>query len=128
MGKKAARQGDLVLQTNPHCHAPIHPPAPTPTPVPHSPVSLPIIKGSQTVYIGGKPAARVKDVTANCKLPSCVPGGPGVISNGSTTVLIEDMPAARVGDTTSHPNCVAPIPAPQGKIMTPGCPNVYIGG
>ena len=29
----AARMGDQVLQDSPHCHAPIHPAAPTPTAV-----------------------------------------------------------------------------------------------
>ena len=35
MGLPAARLGDTVLQTAPHCHAPIHPAAPVPTAVPH---------------------------------------------------------------------------------------------
>ena len=128
MGKPAARLGDYVLQTGPHCHAPIHPPALVPTAVPHPPLPLAIIKGAPNVLIGGKPAARLSDMTQPCMLPSCVPGGPGVVVMGSATVLIGGLPAARVGDTTLHAACVAPIPAPQGKIMPPGCPTVLIGG
>ena len=36
----AARVGDMVRQDSPHCHAPIHPPAPVPTPSAHP--ALPI--------------------------------------------------------------------------------------
>ncbi len=32
----AARIGDMVRQDSPHCHAPIHPPLPIPTPVPQN--------------------------------------------------------------------------------------------
>ena len=58
MGKPAARMTDQVMQNNPHCHAPIHPPAPTPTVVPHPPMMLPIIKGHVTTLIGKLPAAQ----------------------------------------------------------------------
>lgn len=128
MGNFAARVGDKVIQSAPHCHAPIHPAAPTPTPAPHPAVPLAIIVGAPTVMIGGQPAARVTDRTANCNMPVCVPAGPGVITMGSATVLIGGLPAARVGDTTHHSTCVAPIPAPFGMVMPPGCPNVLIGG
>jgi len=128
MGKPAARMTDKILQTAPHCHAPIHPPAPVPTPVPHPPMPLNIIKGQPNVLIGGQPAARVTDMSQPCVLPGCVPGGPGIIVQGSATVFIGGLPAARVGDTTSHASCVAPIPAPTGKIIPPGCPTVLIGG
>jgi len=127
MGNPAARIGDLVLQTAPHCHAPIHPAAPVPTPVPHPAMPLAIISGAPTVLIGGSPAARVTDTTMPCLLASCVPGGPGMIAMGSTTVLIAGMPAARINDMTSHPACVAPIPSPVGKVLPPGCPTVLIG-
>jgi uncharacterized Zn-binding protein involved in type VI secretion len=120
--------GDMVIQDAPHCHAPIHPPAPVPTPVPHPALPLTIIKGVPTVLIGGQPAATVTSNTDPCKLPGCVPGGPGMVTMGSTTVLIGGLPAARVGDLTSHPSCVAPIPSPTGKILPPGCPTVMIGG
>jgi uncharacterized Zn-binding protein involved in type VI secretion len=128
MGLPAARMTDKVMQMAPHCHAPIHPPALVPTPVPHPPMMLPIIKGEMTVLIGGQPAARVMDQTSPCMLPGCVPGGPGLIVKGSATVMIGKMPAARINDMTSHPACVAPIPAPTGQIMPPGCPTVLIGG
>ena len=128
MSQPAARMGDQVIQSGPHCHAPIHPAAPVPTPVPHPPLPLNIVKGAATVLIGGQPAARITDMTAPCMLPGCVPNGPGMIAKGSATVLIENMPAARVGDMTSHPGCVAPIPAPTGTILPPGCPTVLIGG
>ena len=62
----AARMGDLVKQDAPHCHAPIHPAAPTPTPVAHPAIPLTIIKGAATVMIGGQPAARVTDTTTPC--------------------------------------------------------------
>jgi uncharacterized Zn-binding protein involved in type VI secretion len=117
-----------MLQFSPHCHAPIHPPAPVPTPVPHPAVPLEIIQGAATVRIGGMSAARLGDHSVICSIASCVPAGPGVINKGSGTVRIEKMPAARLMDTTSHPACVAPIPAPVGKIIGPGCPTVRIGG
>lgn len=128
MGQAAARMGDLVKQDAPHCHAPIHPAAPVPTPVPHPALPLAIIKGAPNVMIGGSPAARVTDTTAPCTLPGCVPGGPGMIAKGSSSVMIGGLPAARVNDLTSHPSCVAPIPGPVGKVLPPGCVTVMIGG
>ena len=67
MSKPAARLGDMVLNDAPHCHAPIHPPAPVPTPQPHAPLPQTIIKGQPTVLIGNMPAARVTDTTTPCK-------------------------------------------------------------
>lgn len=128
MTMPAARMTDKVLQMGPHCHAPIHPPAPVPTPLPHPPLPLTIIKGEMTVLIGNMPAARVTDMTTPCMLPGCVPAGPGIIMKGSATVLIGNLPAARAGDMTNHASCVAPIPAPVGNILPPGCPTVLIGG
>jgi uncharacterized Zn-binding protein involved in type VI secretion len=129
MGMPAARVSDLVLQLGPHCHAPIHPALPIPTPAPHPPMDLPIIPpGGATVMIGGLPAARMTDQTQPCDLAGCVPGGPGIIVQASATVLIGGLGAARVGDMTAHAACVAPIPAPSGKIMPPGCATVLIGG
>ena len=124
----AARMGDMVKQDAPHCHAPIHPAALVPTPVPHPALPLAIIGGLPTVMIGNMPAARVTDMTILCSLPGCVPGGPGMIAMGSGTVLIGNLPAARINDMTMHPACVAPIPSPVGKILPPGCPTVMIGG
>ena len=128
MGMPAARMTDKVIQNGPHCHATIHPAAPTPTPLAHPPLPLTIIKGAPTVMIGKMPAARATDTTSPCMLPSCVPAGPGMIAMGSATVMICKMPAARVNDTTTHASCVAPIPMPAGKILPPGCTNVMIGG
>ncbi len=127
MGQPAARLGDRVLQNGPHCHANIHPAALVPTPMPHPPMPLTIVKGSPNVMIGGQPAARVTDTTAPCLLVGCVPGGPGLINKGSATVMINNIPAARVGDSTSHPACVAVIAAPTGTIIPTGCPTVLIG-
>lgn len=124
----AARMGDMIKQDAPHCHAPIHPAAPVPTPVPHPGLPLAIVKGAPTVMIGKMPAARVTDMSAPCMLPGCVPAGPGLISKGSATVMIAKMPAARANDMTAHASCVAPIPAPVGKVMPPCCPTVNIGG
>ena len=69
----AARMTDLILQDNPHCHAPIHPAAPTPTLSAHPAMPLAIIKGQANVLIGKLPAARVTDVSAPCVLAGCVP-------------------------------------------------------
>ena len=124
----AARIGDQVLQDGPHCHAPIHPPALVPTPVPHPPMPLAIVQGVPTVMIGGMPAATVTSITQPCMMAACVPGGPGMVSLGSTSVLIGGLPAARVGDMTTHVVCVAVIPGPTGKILPPGCPTVMVGG
>jgi len=124
----AARMGDMVLQDAPHCHAPIHPPAPVPTQAPHPAIPLPIIKGCPTVIIGGSPSARITDMTKPCTLIPCVPAGPGMIAKGSATVLVQSLPAARATDLTSHPSCIAPIPSPVGKILPPCCPTVMIGG
>jgi uncharacterized Zn-binding protein involved in type VI secretion len=128
MSPPAARLGDMVLQSSPHCHAPIHPPALVPTPVPHPALPLNIVKGAATVMIGGMPAARVTDLTRPCTLPACVPAGPGMIAKGSVTVLVESLPAGRAGDMTNHPTCVAPIPGPVGNVLPPCCPTVMIGG
>lgn len=125
----AARVGDNIKQDAPHCHAPIHPPAPVPTPVAHPALPLAIIPpGAATVKIGGMAAARITDQSKPCTLPSCVPAGPGMIAKGSATVLIGKLPAARANDVTAHLTCVAPIPSPVGKIMPPCCTTVNIGG
>ncbi len=124
----AARMTDLVKQDAPHCHAPIHPPAPSPTPVPHPGLPLAIISGAPTVLIGNLPAANVGSTTMPCMLPGCVPGGPGTVVKGSSTVMVGGPPAARVDDMTAHASCVAPIPGPVGKILPPGCPTVIING
>jgi uncharacterized Zn-binding protein involved in type VI secretion len=128
MGSRAARTGDQVMHDAPHCHAPIHPPAPVPTPLAHPPQPFLILNGCATVKIGGQFAVRLGDMTANCNLFGCVPGGPGLISRGSATVMIGGKPAARVGDSVAFSTCVAPIPSPTGKVTGPGCATVVIGG
>ena len=124
----AVAMGDLAKQDAPHCHAPIHPPAPVPTPAPHPGLPLALIEGKPTVMIGGKPAATALCKTAPCMLPGCVTGGPGMIVKGSMTVKASMFPSARINDMTAHTSCVAPIPGPVGKMMPPGNPMVMIGG
>lgn len=129
MGMPAARLTDLILQDSPHCHAPIHPPAPVPTPTPHPQVPFALVSaGVMNVVIGGFPAAVLGTQSMPCILPACVPAGPGLIAKGSTTVMIGGRPAGRMNDLTAHPSCVAPIPAPTGKVIPPCCPTVLIGG
>lgn len=125
----AARKTDKTMHDAPHCHAPIHPAAPVPTPVPH-PSMQPIINApcAATVKINSLPAARVTDMTLPCSLASCVPNGPGMVAMGSMTVMIELLPAARANDLVAYMGCVAPIPSPTGKIMPPCSPSVMIGG
>ena len=125
----AARQGDNAIHDGPHCHAPIHPPAPVPTPMPHPPLPLAIVGGTvPTVLINNMPAAVATSMTKPCMLPSCVPGGPGLVAKGSMSVLIGNRPAARAGDLVAFASCVAPIPSPTGKIMPPCSVTVQIGG
>ena len=89
MGSPAARVGDQVLQDAPHCHAPIHPAAPVPTPVPHPALPLAIIKGAPNVLIGGQPAARVSDMTAHASCVAPIPSPVGkILPPGCPTVLI----------------------------------------
>ena len=59
---------------------------------------------------------------------SCVPNGPGIISMGSTSVFHGGLPAARKDDMTAHAGCVAPIPAPTGKVIAPCSDDVIING
>ena len=125
----AARKTDNVLHDAPHCHAPIHPAAPVPTPVPHPPIPHPIITATvPTVKINMLEAAVVTSQTKPCTMPTCVPGGPGMVAKGSMTVKINFLPAARMGDMVMFASCVAPIPSPTGKIIPPCSPNVIIGG
>ena len=125
----AARQTDMMKQDAPHCHAPIHPPAPVPTPTPHPGLPLAIVSSTvPTVKIGKMAAATVTSQSVPCRLPGCVPGGPGRGVKGAATVMIMKLPAARMNDMTAHTSCVAPIPGPVGKILPPCCPTVMIGG
>src|SRR5258708_33519823 len=107
MGGPAARLGDMVLNDAPHCHAPIHPPAPGPTPVPLPALPQTIISGEFTVLIGSQPAARLTDTTTPCMIAGCVPSGPAMIALGSATVLLGNMPAARIHDMSANTSCLA---------------------
>jgi hypothetical protein len=69
MSPPAARLTDLVMQMAPHCHAPIHPPAPVPTPVPHPGLPLALMSpGVPTVMISSLPASVVGDMTMPCRV------------------------------------------------------------
>ena len=125
----AARMTDNVMHDMPHCHAPIHPPGPVPTPMPHPPIPIQIMLNCHpTVLIGNLMAATVTSQTLPCIMPSCIPGGPGIVAMGSMTVMICNLPAARLGDMVAFASCVAPIPSPTGKIIPPCCPTVIVGG
>jgi uncharacterized Zn-binding protein involved in type VI secretion len=120
---------DKAMHDGPHCHAPIHPPGPVPTPMPHPPMPIDIMQACvQTVMIDNLPAAVVSSMTLPCMIPSCVPGGPGMVAKGSATVMIGNLPAARLGDMMAFATCVGPIPGPTGKIIPPCSPTVMIGG
>jgi uncharacterized Zn-binding protein involved in type VI secretion len=119
----------MAKQDAPHCHAPIHPAAPTPTPAPHPALPLQIMSMTiPKVKIEGMEAAVMGSITDKCMLPSCVPNGPGIISKGSAKVFHMGLPAARANDLSAHVGCVAPIPSPVGKIMPPCATTVIIGG
>jgi uncharacterized Zn-binding protein involved in type VI secretion len=126
---KAARMTDKCKHNNPHCHAPIHPPAPTPTPMPHSCAigETIVLNCAPTVMINNLPAATMTSQTTPCTEPPCIPAGPGMIMIGSFTVLIANMPAARKDDMVLYSSCVAPIPSPMGKVDGPCSPDVDIG-
>jgi uncharacterized Zn-binding protein involved in type VI secretion len=68
-----------------------------------------ITSGCPTVFIGGKPAARIGDVAA-CEAPAF-----DEIEEGFETVIIGNRPAARRGDAT------------HGGVLTGGDPTVLIG-
>ena len=118
---------DYLKHDGPHCHAPIHPAAPVPTPVPHPCMNHQLVKGAATVLINKMPAVRVTDMSLPCLETPCIPAGPGIVAMGSFTVIIEAMPAARKGDLAAFPSCVAPIPSPTGTVFT-GSDDVDIGG
>ena len=126
----AARAGDQVMHDGPHCHAPIHPPAPTPTPMPHPPIPIVITPATAVpnVMIAKSPAAVIGTMTAPCIMPSCVPGGPGLVTKGSSSVMISKRPGARVGDKLAFATCVGPIPGPTAAIIPPGATTVIVGG
>jgi len=128
MGSPAARKTDNVMHDSPHCHAPIHPAAPVPTPVAHPAKPYQIVSATiPTVKIDNLEAAVVGSITESCMQPSCVPNGPGVIAQGSSTVFFGGLPAARKGDMVAFAGCVAPIPSPTGAIKFPCSSTTNIG-
>lgn len=109
---KAARLGDLVKgMTSGEHHG--H------TDNPHDPCELNgvISKGSNNVFINGKPASIVgNDVSET----DCDGTGTGVLTKGSSTVFINGKPAVRMGDKTTPHDGTA-------EVIT-GSSNVFIGG
>ena len=128
MGKASRANEDKMKHNGPHCHAPVHPAAPVPTPIPHPCAPHTIVKGAATVQTNGKPAVRVGDMSVPCDAEKggCPPGGPGVVIKGSATVMIEMSPAARDGDIVGFAACVGPIPMPLGVVVG-GSSDVDIG-
>lgn len=119
----------MVKHKSPHCHAPIHPAAPVPTPTPHPGKPLKIQSLTcPTVMLEGKEAATLGSMSEICSLPGCVPNGPGLIALGSFTVFHGGKPAARKGDMVAFAGCVAPIPGPVGDVQAPCRTSVVIGG
>ena len=78
-----------------------------------------ITTGAPTVFINGRPAARLGDLHV-CPLCSPSPHVGGPIASGASTVFIGGQPAARMGDVCT---CAGPPDA----IVT-GSANVFIGG
>lgn len=81
---KIARKGDIAVGT---CRAHKSPRG----------CSGPVVTGSSTTDIDGRPCARIGDVVAfNC-------GHSGVIASGSPTCTVDGMGMARVGDIVVGP-------------------------
>lgn len=76
--------------------------------VPH--VGGPIVKGASTVFVSGRPVARMGDQAV------CI-GPIDTIVGGSASVFVEGMPVARMGDSTAH-----------GGVVVVGNPSVLVGG
>jgi uncharacterized Zn-binding protein involved in type VI secretion len=130
MGQPAAKMGDSVTATDTHIVLVPSPGGPVPTPTPLPFAGKIASACSQTVLIGGRPAAVVGSVAVN-EPPHIPPNGTfqvpptntGTIASGSETVLIEGKPAARNGDTAL--TCNDPAPLPEGTVVAAG--NVLIG-
>ncbi len=120
---------DKLKHDGPHCHAPVHPAAPVPTPVPHPCGEHIISKGAGTVKVNGKMFARATDTSIPCDAEKggCPPAGPGMIAKGSMTVMVESMPAGRKDDIAAFASCVGPIPMPTAKVSS-GSGDVIVGG
>lgn len=77
-------------------------------PKPH--VGGPVLTGSESVFIEGKPACRKGD-SLQCNSPNL-----DSVQAGSNCVFIDGKPAARMGDSTSH-----------GGTIIEGSTSVFIG-
>jgi len=73
-------------------------------------VGGPVLDGSNSILVGGMPAATVG---SHCACHSAI----DTIVRGSATVLMGGRPAARIGDATAH-----------GGIIVAGENSVLIGG
>lgn len=122
--------GDSVTATDTHIIMIPSPggPVPTPTPMPFN--GKIASQCSQTVLIGGQPAAVVGSMAMN-QPPHIPTGGPfqvpptnqATIIAGSPTVMIDGKPAARNGDKAT--TCNDPAPLPVGTVIAVG--TVLIG-
>lgn len=130
MGQPAAKMGDQVTATDTHIIMIPSPGGPVPTPTPMPFAGKIASACSQTVFIGGQPAAVVGSMAMN-QPPHIPAGGPfqipptnqATIITGSPTVLIDKKPAARNGDTAT--TCNDPAPLPAGTVVAVG--TVLIG-
>jgi uncharacterized Zn-binding protein involved in type VI secretion len=64
---------------------------------------------SPSVFIGGRPVARINDVVACPVFTGGIPHVGGPIVSGSATVLINGRPAARVGDRVTESGATSVI-------------------
>jgi uncharacterized Zn-binding protein involved in type VI secretion len=130
MGQPAAKMGDQVTATDTHIIMVPSPGGPVPTPTPMPFTGQITSQCSQTVFIGGQPAAVVGSMAMN-QPPHIPAGGPfqvpptnqATIITGSPTVMIDKKPAARNGDTAT--TCNDPAPLPAGTVVAVG--TVLIG-
>lgn len=135
-GFPALRVGDMAIGwPHAHMHPPnLIPPNPIPIPLPSTGpvIPIPIFSGSNTTYIGGRPAARCGDMGAGIWCGGFFPMYEVFL--GSSNVFVDGSRAARTGvDITNH--CIFTAPRPQDPPIGPmvgatvsGCFNVLIGG
>jgi uncharacterized Zn-binding protein involved in type VI secretion len=122
MGQPAAKMGDTVTATDTHIIMVPSPGGPVPTPTPMPFAGKIASECSETVFIGGQPAAVIGSMAMN-EPPHIPAGGPfqvpptnqATIISGSETVMIDGQPAARNGDTAT--TCNDPAPLPVGTVV-----------
>ncbi len=78
-----------------------------------------VISGAPTVFINGRPAARVGDQILTPRVEPQRPCVGGPIVSGSATVFIGGKPAARMGDLA--------VTACGPEAIVTGSPNVVVG-